>query len=139
MGLSFTITENSCIRIRQFRCVFFWSILAILMFAGCRTISSQNGLRVGTSNQKVFNLVHMDSKQCIAFLSQLDLDEVSPVPEANAVLATGSPEQLSRASLLLDLVDAKENFVVENLGPASLVRTLPSNSWIATGLGDIRI
>jgi len=81
----------------------------------------------------------MDSKQCIAFLSQLDLDEVSPVPEANAVLATGSPEQLSRASLLIDLVDAKENFVVENLGPASLVRTLPSNSWIATGLGDIRI
>lgn len=40
---------------------------------------------------------------------------------------------------MLDLADVKEEFVIENLGPASTVRTLPSNSQISTGIGDIMI
>jgi len=40
---------------------------------------------------------------------------------------------------VLDLVDTEKKFVIENLGPASSVRALPSNSQIETVLGNIRI
>lgn len=59
--------------------------------------------------------------------------------DTNVVSVTGSPGQLRRAGLVLDLVDTEEEFVIKNLGPASSVRALPSNSQIATILGDIRI
>jgi len=142
MSLSVTIIEDRYLGARQFGRVLSWLVMLILMFAGCRTISRHDGAQSEPSEQQVFNLEHMDREQCIAtFLSQLDLDEVSPVPEVpdDAVLVTGSPEQLRRVSLVLDLVDAKEDFIIENLGPASTVRTLPSNSQIATELKEIRI
>lgn len=142
MSLSVTIIiiKDRYLEVKQFARVLSWVVMLILMFAGCRTISPRDGAQSEPSEQQVFDLEHVDREQCIAtFLSQLDLDEVSPVPEANAVLVTGSPEQLRRVSLVLDLVDAKEDFIVENLGPASMVRTLPSNSQIATDLREIRI
>lgn len=142
MSLSVTIIDRY-LTVKQFGRALSWVLMLILMFAGCRTISPHDGARSEPSEQQVFELEHMDREQCIAtFLSQLDLDEASPVPEvpdANALLVTGSPEQLRRVSLVLDLVDAKEDFIVENLGPASMVRTLPSNSQIATELREIRI
>lgn len=144
MSLSVTIIKDRYLGVKQFGRVLSWVVMLILMLAGCRTISPYDGVRSEPSEQQVFDqwfdLEHLDREQCIAtFLSQLDLDKVSPVPEANAVLVTGSPGQLRRASLVLDLVDAKEDFIVENLGPASMVRTLPSNSQIATNLREIRI
>lgn len=140
MSLSVTIIKDRYLGVKQFGRVLSWVVMLILMFAGCRTFSPHDGARSEPGEQQVFDLEHVDREQCIAtFLSQLDLDEVSPVPEGNAVLVTGSPGQLRRASLVLDLVDAKEDFIVENLGPASMVRNLPSNSRIATELGEIRI
>jgi len=97
------------------------------------------GGRSGTCEHHKFVLEHMRSDQCIAFLSQLGLDGVSPIPEANAVLIAAPPDQLRRVSLVLDIVDAKEDFVIENIGPASAVRTLPSNLQIAAALGDVMI
>ena len=93
---------------------------------------------VACMHQK-FVLEHIRSEQCMILLSKLGLDQVSPVPNANAVLIFASPELLRRASLVLDIIDVKEEFVIENLGPASAVRNLPSNTQIATTLGDIRI
>ncbi len=142
MSLSVTIIKDRHFRAKQLGRVLSWVVILILTFAGCRTISPHDGARSKPSEQRVFDLKHMDREQCIAtFLSQLDLDEVSPVPEVpdNTVLVTGSPEQLRRVSLVLDLVDTREDFIVENLGPASMVRALPSNSQIATELREIRI
>ena len=139
MSLSVTITEDRYLGIQQFGCILSWGVLAILMFTGCRTISPHGGAQSKLSEQQVFHLEYVDCERCIAFLSQLDLGEVTEVPEVNAVSVTGSPEQLRRAGLVLDLVDVKEEFVIENLGPASMVRTLPSNSQIAAALSDIRI
>jgi len=139
MSLNITITEDRYLRVQQFGCVLFWGVLAILTFAGCRTISPRVAARSGPSEQQVFDLEYIDRERCIAYLRQLDIGEVSPVPLAYAVSVTGSPEQLRRAALVLDLIDAKEDFVIENLGPASTARTLPSNSQMSTALGGIRI
>lgn len=138
MSLSVT-SKGRYFRVQQLSCAFSWSVLAIVMSAGCRTILPPDSAQSEFSKQQVFDLEHVSSEQCIAFLSQLGLDEVSPVPEVNAVFVTGSAEQLRKAGLVLDLIDAKEDFIIENLGPASMVRTLPSNLQIATALGGISI
>ncbi len=134
-----TITKDRYPGLRQFSYVLFCWVLALLMFSGCRTTSPGKDTLSESGKQQVFDLEHLGSEQCIAFLSQLGISKVSKVPDANTVLVTGSSEQLDRASLVLRLVDTSENFVIENLGPASMVRSLPSNSQFATALGDIRI
>ena len=141
MNLSVTITEDRYLGIQQFGYILSWGVLVILMFAGCRTIPPNNGESTlsESGEQQVFDLEHIAREQCIAYLCQLGFDEVSPVPLAYAVSVTGSPEQLRRAGLVLGLVDVKEEFVIKSLGPASVVRTLPSNTQIARALGDIRI
>ena len=139
MSLSVTIREERYLRIQQLSCILSWSVLVMVMFAGCHTILPSDSTQSELSKQQVFNLEHISSEQSITFLSQLDLDEVSFVPKTGTVLVKGSAEQIRRASLVLDLVDAKEDFAIQNLGPASIVRSLPSNSQIATVLGDITI
>lgn len=140
MGLSVTITKDRYLGVQHFGCLLCWGVMSILMLAGCRTTSPHDGDSTlsESSEQLVFDLEHIAREQCIAYLFQLGLDEVSPVPLAYAVSVTGSPEQLRRVALVLDLIDAKEDFVIENLGPASMVRTLPSNSQIAAAIGEIR-
>lgn len=141
MGLSVTITGDKKLRIQQVVCILNLGILVIMTFAGCQSTSLYDGDRAlsESSEERVFKLKHVAREQCITFLSQLDLDEVSLVPMAYAVSVTGSHEQVRRAALVLDLIDAKEDFVIENLGPASMVRTLLSNSQIAAAIGEIRI
>jgi len=99
MGFSTKNIDGRYFGIRQFGCIISWGILVILMFTGCWTISPHDGMPSEPGEQQVFNLEHLGSEQCIAFLSQLNLDKVSPVPEANAILVTGSPEQLRRTGL----------------------------------------
>lgn len=116
-----------------------WLVQTFIMLAGCRMIPPLNSSRSEAKKQQMFNLEHVSSEQRITFLSKLGIDEVSLVPNTNAVSVTSSSEQLQRAGLVLDLVDTEEEFVIENPGPASSVRALPSNSQIATVLGDIKI
>lgn len=138
MSLNVTITEDRYLTLRQFGCALSWGLLAILTFVSCRTTSPEAAGRSEPSEQ-VFDLKHASTERCIDFLCQLGLEQVSAVPEANAVLVAGPPEQLRRAALVVDLIDAEEVFVIENLGTVSIVRNLPSNSQIASALGDIRI
>lgn len=138
MSLNVTITEDRYLTLRQFGCALSWGILVILTFVACRTTSPEAAGR-SEPGEQVFDLKHASAERCIDFLRQLGLEQVSAVSEANAVLVAGPPEQLRRAALVVDLIDAKEGFVIENLGPVSMARKLPSNSQIASALGDIRI
>jgi type II secretory pathway component GspD/PulD (secretin) len=92
-----------------------------------------------TANQKVFILKYLSNELCIKLLSKLNIGEFSSVPGVNAVVVNGSPEELQRASLVLELVDSIQESAIENLGPASLIRQLPSNSQIETAMGHIKI
>ena len=139
MRWSVKIIKDRHFRWHEFTHILIWFVLIFLMLAGCRTVLNRNNQQPEAKEQQIFNLKHVSGEQCIAFLSKVGISETSLVPDTNAVSVTGSPEQLCRAGLVLDLVDTKEKFIIENLGSASSVRTLPSNSQIATVLDNIRI
>lgn len=139
MKWSVKITRNKYLGIQYFFWVLSCLVVAILIFAGCETASPKGASQSGAGQREVFDLEYITTERCIALLSKLGIEDVSPAPEANGVSVSGSPEQLHKAAVVLELVDAKENFVIESLGPASMVRALPSNSRIATALGGITI
>jgi type II secretory pathway component GspD/PulD (secretin) len=75
------------------------------------------------------------------FLGVLHLGKVTYASrgEAKIVSLWGTPAQIERAAAVLKVVDSAETYCVENLGPASIVRTLPANPVLAMGLGGIDI
>jgi len=102
------------------------------------TSNAERPLGAGVNNndsQDVFVLRYLTSERCIALLCELGVGQVALATGTNAVLIKGSPEQLRMASLVIELTDSTEYYVVDTLGPASLARTLPSNSQIETALG----
>jgi len=118
-------------------------VLVTLIFTGCKTTPPNQGVTIfGTSVQQRYVLYHLDPEQCNVLLGPLGLEEakyLSYSPESNILVARGTPEQLKRVELVLDVVDSHEDYCIENLGPASIVRTLPSNEQIAMALGNINI
>ncbi len=112
----------------------------VLIFSGCKTAAPRIAARSDKKEQRVFDLKYISANQAIEILSKLDLEKVSLVPETTDVLSvTGPSDQLLRASITVSLIDAKENFVVEYLGPISRARAFPSNSQISAALGDVTI
>lgn len=129
--------EHSCHREPLIGVV--WFLLVTLLLHGCSRAPAYLSRRLEPSEQKVFVLREISADQGRAFLSELDLGTVSTLADRNALLVTGSDSELRKASAVLELVDAKEEFVIETLGPASMGGTLPSNGQIAQALGDITI
>jgi general secretion pathway protein D len=85
-------------------------------------------------------LRHLSVERANAALDLLELPQDARVAaEPNALVLTGTPEQLKRADLVLTLMDCREDYRIEKLGPASLVRRLPSNAQIEAALGDVVI
>ncbi len=139
MNGSVKVTRNRYLTVRCVSRVPCYGLLAILSCAGCQTISSHGAAPSGSGERQVFVLKHIEAERGVAFLSKLGLGQVHTPAESNAVAVSGSLQQLHTAGVVLDIVDQKEDFVVENLGPASMVRALPSNSQLAAALGEIAI
>lgn len=91
------------------------------------------------TKEEIFHLRYLNVERCINFLSKLNIGQVSSLPGTNSVLVKGSSEELRRVKLVLELVESMQDPVIENLGPASLVSTLPSNPQIEKALGFIKI
>ena len=115
-------------------------VVIILIFAGCKTIFPEKNTKYNPTEKKIFELKHNDSEQCLSLLSQLGYKNVSRIKDTNDILATGTLEQLHSLDIIIDLIDEKEDYFVENLGPASVARILPPNHQIAQSMeGNIRI
>jgi type II secretory pathway component GspD/PulD (secretin) len=118
-------------------------VLVITIFTGCKTTLPDKGITIsGTGVQRTYVLNYLDPEQCDLLLDPLDLEDIRYISyssEPNVLVAKGTPEQLTRVELVLDVVDSHEGYCIENLGPASIVRTLPSNEQIAMALGNINI
>ncbi len=120
----------------------FWIALAVLIVTGCRTTPSALSVTHPAADPpRTYTLRHLDCEHCDVFLRALDLGKATCASEGGAktVSLWGTPAQVEKAVTVLALVDAAEEYCVENLGPASIVRTLPANTVIAMALGGIDI
>lgn len=147
MNTSKTKTQHKYIMSKPSGLFFLCIVLVTLIFTGCKTTPPNKGVTIfGTSVQQRYVLYHLDPEQCNVLLGPLGLEEVkylSYSPESNILsnilVARGTPEQLKRVELVLDVVDSHEDYCIENLGAASIAMTLPSNEQIAMALSNINI
>jgi len=141
------------------RLVTWFLFFAAILVYGCNQIQKDLTQRSEPGEQGGFVLQEISLGQGKAFLDELGLGTVFLIPHRNALLVTGSPSDLRKARVVLELVDGKDEFVIETLAPAvalglvdgkgklvaetlpppAAVRTVPTNDQIAQVLGDITI
>jgi type II secretory pathway component GspD/PulD (secretin) len=118
-------------------------VLVITIVAGCKTTLPEKDITIsGTGVQRTYVLNYLDPEKCDLLLDPLGLENIRYISyssESNILVAKGTPDQLARVELVLGVVDSHEGYYIENLGPASIVRTLPSNEQIAMAIGNIDI
>ncbi len=93
----------------------------------------------GPARYRVFTLRHISAEQGKKYLAEAEIGAVSQLPGTNTLLITAQPAELIKASAILRIVDAKEQFVIKAIFPASAAKDIPSNDEIAAEIGDISI
>lgn len=114
-------------------------LLIVILLGGCHTNPQEFSQPPMVSERKTFTLTEMPAEGAMEFLTKLELGTLRLLSDGNSLLVTGSPTQIGKAGVVLDLVDTEEEFMVEFLVPASRARTISSNTQIARALGGITI
>ncbi len=135
---------NKFIKIKNKLPILFFAFSAMTIFfsiTGCNTIFPKKTKESSVSKieQKEYELAHLSSEQCKAFLNCLDITNIRYVPKSNILFLSGTKDQLKKADVVIDVVDSSEKYCVENLGDSSLRSALPANGRIAARLGNIDI
>jgi type II secretory pathway component GspD/PulD (secretin) len=102
-------------------------------------VVAEQGAISGVARYRVFSLKHISAEQGKKYLAEVGVGTVSQLPGVNTLLVTAQPEELVKASAILELVDAEESFDIKTIFPASDVAKFPSNEQIAAKVGDISI
>ncbi len=150
--------RQECISYCKLLRVFVSCLLALCLLGGCshtpKDLSQQK-----QSDQKTFICKEITADQGKSILEKLSIGKISLLTGPNAILVTGSPSELRKAGVVLELIDEKQEFVVKTLGPAiklgfaegqdkfesrtlprtASLRNFPSNEQIAKAVGDIAI
>ncbi len=113
--------------------------LMVLAFCGCSHGPAAVDAPAGLDGQKVFDLREITPERATTLLAELDIRDVSGVPDRHAISVTGTAGDLYRAGVVLELVDTREEFVVETLVPVSQARVIPMNAQIAEAIGGVAI
>jgi len=116
--------------------------LSALIATGCRIAppaSVVTGSEVGP--QRTYKLRYLDFARSDMFLGALALEKVAytSTAEGKIVSLWGTPAQVARAVAVLNVVDSAQSYCIENLGPASMMSTLPASTRIAAALGGITL
>ena len=106
---------------------------AFLMVSNCLFASEQAGAPK-QAGYKIFPLKHISVGQGKKYLAEVMTGTVTHFPASSALLVTAEPHELTKAKVILDLVDGPEKFVVKAILPVSAVRNMPSNEQIAAKL-----
>ncbi len=93
-----------------------------------------------TPQYKIFTLTNISADEGAKFLAEVKIGTVSKFPGgSNALLITAEPSELTKATSILTLVDAKELFCVRMITPAAGLDNLPSNEQIASKVGNMSV
>jgi len=131
-----TIRDDRSLRYRKRLVAWLCSVAVAL--CGCQNGATDRQASQ-VSQQRSFTLTAITAQEAQRILSELDLGTVSVPPQPNTILVSGTANDLDKVTIVLGAIDTNEPYVVETLGPASMARTLPSNSQIAQAVGGIVI
>jgi type II secretory pathway component GspD/PulD (secretin) len=112
--------------------------VTVVLSSSCLFAVEQGAAPV-VARYRVFSLKHISAEQGKKYLAEAGVGTVSQLPGVDALLVTAQPEELIKASAILELVDAEEPFYIKAIFPASEVTKFPSNEQIAAKVGDISI
>jgi len=118
------------------------TLLVVTLFSnGSYLLAADQKDGLGPVGVKGFSLKHISAQQAKQFLAELKLGTVSQLPGTNMLLLTARPAEIAKAAVLLDVVDAdaKEQFVVKAICPASQAKDLPPKERIAAAIGNVSL
>jgi general secretion pathway protein D len=113
-------------------------LLLVFLFSGGPLLALGESVPSGAAHFEVIPLTHISAEQGRQFLSRLRIGTASGLP-GGALLVTGEPQEIQKATAILGLVDTRTEFDVQPLGPVSDTRKRPSNDEIAEAVGGITI
>jgi type II secretory pathway component GspD/PulD (secretin) len=119
--------------------VFIFICAVVVFLSGSYLFAAEQRAASGAARYRVFSLKHISAEQGKKYLAEAGVGTVSQLPGVDALLVTAQPEELIKASAILELVDAEEPFYIKAIFPASEVTKFPSNEQIAAKVGDISI
>lgn len=112
--------------------------LTMVVLCGCQSVPPA-GPAAEVLLQSPFAMQKTTGEQASAVLTGLGFSCAAAPSDPDTVLVHGSPAEVEKAAIILDIIDADEPFIAQTLAPASRVRTLPSNSQISLAVGDLAI
>ncbi len=120
-----------------------YRLLGAILFAVfllCGSVWAAGGeAPAGAANLEFVPVENIAPQQGKEFLDRLGIGTVSVMPNTDALLVTGTPDELQKAVVVLNLIDTRTAFDIQELGPASAAQALPSNDRIAAAVGGLSI
>ena len=111
--------------------------LLVLTAAGCAV--GPAGDSQAKSDREVFELRAITPSRAAELLGELELGEVTVLPEGHAVAVVGPERVREKAAVVLDLVDSPLPYKIEVLASVSQARSLPANEQFAAILSTAAI
>jgi general secretion pathway protein D len=93
----------------------------------------------GAGGFRIFTVKRISAEQGLKYLSEAGIGSVSHLSGSASLLVTGSPDDVARAKVLLDLVDVQQNFAVKVMGSSLKAEILPASESIAEKLSGISV
>ena len=88
---------------------------------------------------RIITLDNISPEQGKKFLDDLGIGTVSHFPNSPALLVTAQPRELAKAKAILDLIDQRQTYTVQQIIPRSTAGSIPSSKQIAAKIGNISI
>ena len=88
---------------------------------------------------RILTLKHISPKQGREYLSQIGIGPASELSGSPSLLVTGKAEDVARAKVMLDLVDAPQEFAVKVMGSSLKAEILPASEAISEKAGGVSV
>ena len=112
----------------------YWLLLIVAAGFACATLWAQDGNEPLRS--RVYALHHITAAQGKAYLERLNFGTtVSQIQQSNALIVTAPPADLVKISSFIGIVDSKQVFVIDRIGPADMA--VPKLSAITETLDGV--
>ena len=117
---------------------YWWLFVIAAGFITASLWAQEDANRSEPLRNRVYALHYITAAQAREYLDRLKLGQtVSQVPQSNALIVTALPTDLVKVSSVIDLLDSKQAFVIDRLGPAGM--PIPPAKQIMQKNSDISV